>query len=180
MSYAASKLSPNIKNDELKIKKNILKFVVKEIKKLNPCIKIDVTDIDANEIIPMSIEEYTEHIEKYKDSITNTKITADECEINSKIYIPDIDSIFKIIKTTKATKAITHKSRSPSELSRSQSVSELSESQSASEISRSQSASEISRSQSPSELLRSQSVSEISRSLSEGGRRKTRKINNKL
>ena len=180
MSYAASKLSPNIKNDELKIKKNILKFVVKEIKKLNPCIKIDVTDIDANEIIPMSIEEYEEQIEKYKDSITNTKITADECEINSKIYIPDIDSIFKIIKTTKATKAITHKSRSPSELSRSQSVSELSESQSASEISRSQSASEISRSQSPSELLRSQSVSEISRSLSEGGRRKTRKINNKL
>jgi hypothetical protein len=143
MSYAASKLSPYIKNDENKIKKNILKFVVNEIKKLNPCIKIDVTDIDANEIIPMSIEEYKEQIEKYKDSITNTKITADECEINSKIYIPDIDSIFKIIKTTRA---ITHKSPS--------------------KISRLRSSSKISR-------LRS-------RSLSEGGRRKTRKINNKF
>jgi len=143
LSYAASKLSPYIKNDENKIKKNILKFVVNEIKKLNPCIKIDVTDIDANEIIPMSIEEYKEQIEKYKDSITNTKITADECEINSKIYIPDIDSIFKIIKTTRA---ITHKSPS--------------------KISRLRSSSKISR-------LRS-------RSLSEGGRRKTRKINNKF
>lgn len=128
MSYALSKLSPNIKNDELKIKKNILKFVVNEIKKLNPCIKIDVTDIDANEIIPMSIEEYTEHIEKYKDSITNTKITADECEINSKIYIPDIDSIFKIIKTTKA---ITHKS--PSKISRLRSSSKISRLRSLSE-----------------------------------------------
>ena len=145
LSYAASKLSPYIKNDETKIKKNILKFVVNEIKKLNPCIKINVTDIDANEIIPMSIEEYKEQIEKYKDSITNAKITADECEINSKIYIPDIDSIFKIIKTTRA---ITHKS---------------------------QSASKLARSQSPSKTTRLRS-----RSLSEGGRRKTRKINNKL
>jgi hypothetical protein len=174
LSYAASKLSPYIKNDETKIKKNILKFVVKEIKKLNPCIIIDVTGIDANDIIPMSIEEYKEQIEEYKDSITNTKITADECEINSKIYIPDIDSILKIMKKTKA---ITRKSQSVSELSRSQSVSELSESQSPSELSESQSASEISRSQSASEISRSQSASEISRSLSEGGRRKTRKIN---
>jgi serine/threonine protein kinase len=158
LSYSASKLLPNDKNDELKIKKYILKYVVKEIKKHNPCIKIDVTEIDANEIIPMSIEEYEEQIEKYKDSITNTKITADECEINSKIYIPDIDSILKIIM--KKPKAITHKSQSVSELTRSQSVSEIS--------------------RSPSELSRSQSVSEISRSLFEGGRRKTRKINNKL
>ena len=156
LSYAASKLLPNDKNDELKIKKYILKYVVKEIKKHNPGINIDVTEIDANEIIPMSTEEYEEQIEKYKDSITNTKITADECEINSKIYIPEIDSILKIMM--KKPKAITHKS---------QSVSELSESPY--ELTRSQSVSEISR-----------SPSEISRSLSEGGRRKTRKINNKL